>query len=265
MNTDTEANFQLLQGERLDDLVRGGLKIIQCPDTFCFSMDAILLANFANVKKGDRVADLGTGTGVIPLLVSTRNQVQKITGLEIQADSADRARRSIRGNGLENLIDIVQGDLCKAEELLGIGRFDLVTSNPPYLPVGRGVRNETKEIAIARHELLCSLEDVIRASARVVKYGGRVALVHRPERLSDIILELRKNQLKPRRMQLVYPRPEKKPNMVLIEAQLGGNPELIILEPFFVYNNKGEYTSQFWNTYYPGLPYPDKGGGFIGG
>lgn len=252
----TTANFQLFEGERLDDLVRGDLRIIQCPEAFCFSMDAVLLANFATVKKGDRVVDLGTGTGVIPLLISTRGQLKRIVGLEIQPDSVDRALRSIKGNGLEQLIEIIQGNLCTADEILGVGNFDLVTSNPPYLPVGRGVRNETEQIAVARHEILCSLKDVIRASARLVKYGGRVAMVHRPERLSDIIWEMVAHQLKPRRMQLVYPRPGKKPNMVLLEAQLGGNPELIIQEPFFVYNAKGEYTPEFWNTYYPGLPYP---------
>jgi len=255
MNTDIEntRNFELLPGERLDDLVRGGLKIIQYPDSFCFSMDAVLLANFATVKRGDAVVDLGTGTGVIPLLLSARSPVKKIVGLEIQEESVGRAVRSIKGNGLKDLIEIIHGDICMADQTLGIGRFDLVTSNPPYLQVGRGERNRTGPIAIARHELLCDLQGVIRAASRLVKYGGRVALVHRPDRLADIIVEMNNHQLKPRRLQLVYPKPRKKPNMMLIEAQLGGSPELIILEPFFVYNEEGNYTDQFWNTYYPGL------------
>jgi len=258
--SDMSCNFELLEGERLDDLVRGGLRIIQSPSAFCFSMDAVLLANFATVKKGDRVVDLGTGTGVIPLIISTRNRVKKIIGLEIQSDSVERARRSIKGNRLEHLIEIIQGDICEAEILLGIGNFDLVTSNPPYLPVGRGVRNNAGPIAIARHEVLCSLADVILAASRLVKYGGRVAMVHRPDRLSDLVVQMSKYQLKPRRLQLVYPAPHKKPNMVLIEAQLGGSPELVILEPFFVYDERGRYTQQFWNTYYPGLRYPGPGG-----
>ncbi|MHB9093750.1 MAG: tRNA1(Val) (adenine(37)-N6)-methyltransferase [Eubacteriales bacterium] len=250
-------NFKLLPGERLDDLVRGGLKIIQAPAAFCFSMDAVLLANFASVKKGDKVVDLGTGTGVIPLLVSTRNRVDKIIGLEIQEESVDRSRRSVAGNGLEHLIEILRTDICEAENVLGIGKFDLVISNPPYLPVGRGARNQAGPIAIARHELLCNLEKVLHTASRLVKYGGRVALVHRPDRLTEIIIQMNNCNLNPRRLQLVYPRPGKKPNMVLIEAQLGGNPELVILEPFFVYNEKGNYTNLFWETYYPGLPYPD--------
>ncbi len=253
--SDITFDFELFNDERLDDLVRGGLKIIQSPSSFCFTMDAVLLANFATVKKGDRVIDLGTGTGVVPLLISTRAQVKKIIGLEIQQDSVERARRSIKGNGLEHLIEIVHGDICKADEFLEVGRFDLVTANPPYLPVGRGSRNQTGSIAIAKHELLCNLENVIRTAARLVKYGGRVAMVHRPDRLCDIIIQMNNYRLKSKKLQLVYPRPGKKPGMVLLEAQLGGNPELTILEPFFVYNQKGDYTKQFWETYYPGLPY----------
>jgi len=260
--SDTVSGFELLPGERLDDLVRGGLKIIQSSSAFCFSMDAVLLANFATVKKGETVIDLGTGTGVIPLLISARSQVNQIIGLEIQKDCCERAQRSIRGNGLENLIQITEGDICNSEELFGTGRFDLVTSNPPYLPVGRGAQNKTGSITIARHEILCDLQGVIQAAGRLVRYGGRVAMVHRPERMAEIFLEMEKKGLKPRRLQMVYPEPEKRPNMVLVEAQLGGNPELIIDEPFFVYDENGRYTKRFWDTYYPGLPYPDAEGGF---
>lgn len=253
---DKTSNFMLHDNERLDDLIRGGLRIIQSPESFCFSMDAVLLANFASVKKGDRVVDLGTGTAVIPLLISTRSQVSKIIGLEIQEDSVERAKRTVRGNCLEDLIEIIQLDIDEAERVLGVGKFDLVVSNPPYLPVGRGVQNQTDPIAIARHELCCNLETVVHAASRLVKYGGRVAMVHRPDRLTDIIIEMSNCQLFPRRMQMVYPRPDKRPNMVLIEAQYGSKPELVILEPFIVYNENGVYTEQFWNTYYPGMPYP---------
>lgn len=254
-NPDPLGKFKLLQDERLDDLVRGGLRIIQSPTAFCFSMDAVLVANFASVKKNDRIVDLGTGTGVIPLLLSTRGRINKIVGLEIQPESVERARRSVAGNGLEDLIEIIPGDIREAESILGVGKFDLVISNPPYLPVGRGERNRTGPIAIARHEVLCDLQDVILAASRLVKYGGRVALVHRPERLPDIIIQMDQCRLKPKRLQMVYPKPGKKPIMVLVEAQLGGNPELIAMEPFFVYDEKGNYTTMFWETYYPGLPY----------
>lgn len=253
---DKTSNFTLRDDERLDDLVRGGLRIIQSPGSFCFSMDAVLLANFASVKKGDRVVDLGTGTAVIPLLISARSQVSKIVGLEIQEQSVERARRTVLGNDLENLIDIIQLDIIGAEKVLGVGKFDLVVSNPPYLPVGRGEQNQTDPIAIARHEVCCNLETVVYTASRLVKYGGRVALVHRPDRIGDIIIEMTKCQLFPRRVQMVYPRPDKRPNMVLIEAQYGSKPELIFQEPFIVYNEKGVYTEQFWETYYPGMPYP---------
>ncbi len=252
-------DFRLVSDERLDDLVRGGLKIIQSPSAFCFTMDAVLLANFAAVKKGDKVIDLGTGTGVIPLLLSTRNRAGKIIGLEIQLESVERAQRSVKGNKLEHLIEIIQGDICQAENFFGTGKFDLVLVNPPYLPAARGAWNQTEPMAIAKHELLCTLETVVRTSARLVKYGGRVAMVHRPDRLSEIIIQMNNYRLKLRRLQLVYPRPGKKPNLVLFEAQLGGNPEPVILEPFFIYNEKGNYTRQFWETYYPGLPYGGDG------
>lgn len=256
MKGDYEKNFTLRDNERLDDLIRGGLRVIQSPESFCFSMDAVLLANFTSVKKGDRVVDLGTGTAVIPLLISARNLAFKIVGLEIQEESVDRAKRTVRGNGLEDQIEIIQLDLRDADKVLGVGNFDLAVSNPPYLPVGRGEQNRTDPIAIARHELCCNLETVVYAASRLVKYGGRVAMVHRPDRLTDIIIEMSNSRLFPRRMQMVYPRPDKRPNMVLIEAQYGSKPELVILEPFIVYNENGVYTEQFWNTYYPGMPYP---------
>lgn len=258
--SDTINGFILKDKERLDDLVRGGLKIIQSPEAFCFSMDAVLLANFASVKKGDRIIDLGTGTGVLPLLLSTRAPVKTIIGLEIQQESAERAARSIAGNKLEQLIHIHKGNLCTAADQFGVGQFDLVVSNPPYMPVGRGEQNEESAIAIARHEIFCNLKDVINAGSRLVKFGGRFAMVHRPDRLTEIILELERHRLKPRKLQFVHPRASKKPNMILIEAQSGGNPELIVMEPFIVYDEEGNYTKTFWETYYPGLPYRGKPG-----
>ena len=254
-DSNLNSRFDIMEGERLDDLIRGGLKIIQSPSAFCFSMDAVLLANFTALKMGDKIIDLGTGTGVIPLLLASRKMAGKIIGLEIQEDSCDRARRSVRGNCLEGLIEIIQGDICEADKVLGVGKFDVVTTNPPYLPVGRGAQNETDPIAIARHEILCSLDNVVNAGSRLVRYGGRMTMVHRPERLSNIIVTLEKYRLRPRRLQMVHPSPGKRPNMILIEAQLGGNPELIIQEPFFVYNEDGSYTNTFWDIYYPGIPY----------
>ncbi|WP_418791299.1 tRNA1(Val) (adenine(37)-N6)-methyltransferase [Phosphitispora sp. TUW77] len=255
------SHFNIIKGERLDDLIRAGLKIIQSPAAFCFSLDAVLLSNFTFLRPGDKIIDLGTGSGVIPLLLASRKTAGKIVGLEIQEDSCDRARRSVWGNRLEGLIDIIQGDICKAEELFGVGGFDVVVTNPPYLPVGRGAQNETDPIAIARHEILCSLEDVVSAGSRLLRYGGLMTMVHRPERLSNIIITLEKHRLKPRRLQMVHANSEKKPIMILIEAQLGGNSELNILEPFFVYNEDGSYTKSYWDIYYPGIPYSSRKSG----
>ena len=163
----------LLPDERLDDLHRNGYKIIQNPNKFCFGMDAVLLAGFANVKEKDKVLDLGTGTGIIPILLEGRNKGGHFTGLEIQEESADMARRSVKGNSLEEKIDIVTGDIKEASKIFGAASFDVVTSNPPYMNHNHGLVNPNQPKAIARHELLCSLEDVIREASKVLKQNGR--------------------------------------------------------------------------------------------
>lgn len=246
------SGVELRPEERIDDLIRQDLKIIQNPASFCFSMDAVLLAHFATVKKDDRVVDLGTGSGAIPLLLTTRQKELKITGLEIQEESAERALRSVRLNGLQEKIKIIQGDLKQVKELLPVGQFDLVTCNPPYISPGHGLVNELDSISIARHEIKCTLEDVIRAGSQLLSFKGRMALVHKPHRLVDIFCLMRQYNLEPKRLRPVYPRPGRKPNMVLIEGLLGGGVELEVLEPLFIYGEDGEYTPELLGIYYRG-------------
>lgn len=240
----------LLKGnERLDDLQRNHYQIIQNPDRFCFGMDAVLLSGFAKVAKGGKVLDLGTGTGIIPLLLEAKTEASHLTGLEIQAESADMACRSVRLNGLEEKISIVTGDIKEAVSLFGAASFDVVTCNPPYMTEHHGLTNPEAPMAIARHELLCTLEDVISQSAGVLRPGGNFFMVHRPFRLADIIVLLRKYKLEPKRMKLVYPFADKEPNMVLIEANRGGKPRMTVEKPLIVYKEPGVYTDEIYEIY----------------
>lgn len=247
--------FLLEPGERLDDLVRDGLKIIQKPGGFCFSMDAVLLANFASVKKHDMVVDLGTGTGVVPLLLATRKKAVRIFGLEIRQDVVDRAVRSVAGNGLTELIEIIHGDIKEAVNVLGPGKFDLITSNPPYMPIGRGEINPDDELALARHEISCTLADVVCAGAGLLNSHGRMAVVHRPERLADLLYLMKTCGLEPKRLRMVYPKPGRKPAMALVEAVKGAKPDLDIMAPLFVYDSQGGYTPELMKIYYPGMEF----------
>ena len=239
----------LKEHERIDDLQRNGYKIIQDPCRFCFGMDAVLLSGFARAKEGDRVIDLGTGTGIIPILMEAKTSAAHLTGLEIQEESADMARRSVAVNGLEDKIDIVTGDIRQSVELFGKSTMDVVTSNPPYMIGQHGLKNPHSEKAIARHEVLCTLEDVISAAAGLLKPGGNFYMVHRPFRLAEIMTCLNKYRLEPKRMRLVYPFIDKEPNMVLIEANRGGRSRLTVEKPLIVYKEQGVYTDEIYDVY----------------
>lgn len=239
----------LKENERIDDLQRDGYRIIQNPEKFCFGMDAVLLSGFARVKEGERVLDLGTGTGIIPLLLSAKTKAAHLTGLEIQAESADMAVRSVLLNGLEEKIDIVQGDIKEAGAIFWAASFDVVTCNPPYMIGQHGLQNPDAPKAIARHEVLCTLEDVISQAAKVLKPGGNFFLVHRPFRLAEIITTLTRYRLEPKRMQLVYPFIDKEPNMVLIEANRGGKPRMTVEKPLIVYKEPGVYMPEIYEIY----------------
>jgi tRNA1(Val) A37 N6-methylase TrmN6 len=250
MIKDVKMNKSLVyEDERVDDLHRNGYRIIQNPKKFCFGMDAVLLSGFAVIKQGETVLDLGTGTGIIPILLEAKTKGKKFIGLEIQEEMADMARRSVKLNQIENKVDIHQGDLKKVEDLYEPASFDVVTSNPPYMNQGGGLLNEHSSKAIARHELLCSLEDVIQGAARVLKNRGRLYMVHRPHRLPDLMVLLRKYKLEPKKMRMVYPYIHKEPNMVLLEAVKNGNPLLKNDPPLIVYEVEGNYTEEIYRIY----------------
>lgn len=235
-------------GERVDDL-QNGYFVIQDPKKFCFGMDAVLLSGFARVKKGETALDMGTGTGIIPILLSQRTEGKHFTGLEIQAECAEMADRSVKYNCLEDRIQIVEGDIKEAVGIFGAASFDVVTCNPPYMIGQHGLTNPHMPKAIARHEILCTFDDVANQAARVLKDRGRFYLVHRPFRLVELMAALTKYKLEPKRMQLVYPYIDKEPNMVLIEACKGGNSRIQIERPLVVYEKPGVYTKDILELY----------------
>ncbi len=241
--------INLSEGETLVDLERNGYKIIQCKDGFCFGMDAVLLTFFAKIKPGENVIDLGTGTGIIPILLEAKTEGKHFTGLEIQDKSVDMATRSVAHNGLEDKIDIVKGDIKEALSKFGRASFDVVTTNPPYMNDMHGIKNPTLPKAIARHEVLCTLEDVVSQGAGLLKPGGRMYMVHRPHRLVEIINVLTKYKLEPKRIQFVHPFADKEANMVLIEAVKGGGPMLKLEKPIIVYDEPGVYTEDIHKIY----------------
>ena len=276
----------LRPGERIDDLQRGGLRIIQDPSLFCFGMDAVLLSAYVRIKKARRGLDMGTGNGIIPLLLSDRTDCASLTGLEIQPESAGLAVRSIALNGLQDRVHIVQGDIREADRIFAPASFDLITCNPPYRAVGSGritgttsgltrrpagtagdvsgfkqaqkgatgtgsgVAGEPDPRAIARHEILCTLDDVVRAASRLLRPGGHFYMVHRPMRLPEILTKLCAAGLEPKRMRLVYPHADKEPNMVLLDCVRGGAPELRVEPPLIVYEKDGTYTPELKQIYY---------------
>ncbi len=244
-----QVSIELKENERIDDLQRNGYRIIQNRDKFCFGMDAVLLSGFAQVRPGERVIDLGTGTGIIPILLEAKYEGEHYTGLEIQDEMAEMAARSVRLNGLEEKIQIVRGDICKSRELFGLAVFDVVTCNPPYMNDAHGLKNPQLPKAIARHEVLCTLEDVVREGAGILKPGGRFFMVHRPHRLIEIISMLVKYKLEPKRMKMVHPFADKDANMVLIEAVRGGKSMIKVEPPLVVYRDIGVYTDEIYEVY----------------
>lgn len=249
MNNSSQMEEILKPGERIDDLQRNQYKIIQNTKKFCFGMDAVLLSGYTKVLPGERVLDLGTGTGIIPILLEAKTQGKHFTGLEIQGESADMARRSVALNKLEDKIDIVIGDIKEASALFGLASFDVVTSNPPYMNHSHGIVNPGEAKAIARHEILCTLSDVIRETSRLLKPGGRFYLVHRPFRLVEIIKTLTEYKLEPKRMKFVHPYIDKEPNMVLIECIKGAGSMIKIEAPLIVYKAPKVYTEEIYDIY----------------
>jgi len=240
----------LHEGERIDDLEVSGFRIIQNPSFFCFGMDAVLLSTFAGTTPKDKVMDLGTGTGIIPLLLLAKGKCASADGLELQEDVAEMAGRSVLLNEVSDRCRIISGDICEAEKLFPKGGYDAVTSNPPYIARENGLLNDlSQKKNIARHEIMVTLSDVVRAAAHLLKPGGTFSMVHKPFRIPEIMETMRKYKLEPKRMQLVQPYQSKEPNMVLLEAVKGGNPFLTVHPTLVVYEEGGGYTKELLQWY----------------
>ncbi len=236
-------------GERLDDLQRKGYRIIQDPSLFRFGTDAVLLAWFSRAREGERILDLGTGTGIVPLLMEARTGCGSYTGLEISGRCAGMAQRSVHLNGLDDRISIIEGDIQEADRIFPAASFDTVTCNPPYMAAGQGPLPKDPEVAAARYEIRCTLDDVCRAAAHCLRPGGCFFMVHRPWRLAQIMESLRDAGLEPKRMRFVHPRADRPPVLVLIESARGGKPRLEVEAPLILYGEDGQYTRETAEIY----------------
>lgn len=241
---------ELLPGERIDELHRKGYRIIQKTDGFCFGMDAVLLSDFAKIGKKEKVLDMGTGTGIIPILLQARTEGGQYTGLEIQEEFASMAARSVTMNGQEDRISIVCGDIKEASAIFGQDSFDVVVSNPPYMVDEHGLQNQDMRKAIARHEVLCDLEDLIRETKKVLKNKGRFYMVHRTYRMAEIMHLMVKYGLEPKRIRFVHPFVDKEPNIMLIEGMKGAKSRIKIEPPLIVYEKPGVYTDEIHDIYH---------------
>lgn len=239
----------LKENERIDDLQYKGLKLIQKQDGFCFGLDAVLLANFADVSKNDTVIDLGAGTGIVSILIVGKTHAKSVIGLEIQEEMAEMAQRSVDMNNIGDRVRIVCGDIKESTLLFGASKFNVVVTNPPYMNQGGGLLNISDTKAISRHEIKCTLEDVIKASAKLLVTGGQLAMVHRPDRLVDIVWLMRKYSIEPKYMQLVHPSPYKKANLLLIKGTRQGKPQLKMMDPLYVYDETGKFSKEIDNIY----------------
>ena len=235
--------------ESIDDLQLNGLRLIQKEKGFRFGVDAVLLSHFANIKKKHRVIDLCTGTGIVPFLVYGKYSPQEVIGLEIQEDMVEMANRSSILNNTEDKVKFINGDLKDKKIIDSIGKFDVVTVNPPYKLNNAGIVNPEDKLVIARHEIMCTLEDVIIASRRLLKDNGRMFIVHRPERLADIFGLMRKYKIEPKRVRMIQPNTKKAPNIVLVEGQRDGGAFLKWEEPLYVYDDNGNYSEEIDRIY----------------
>ena len=236
-------------GERLDDLQCNGLYLIQDPDKFCFGIDAVLLSNFVKVKKNGHVVDLCTGSGIVPILLSAKTDAKKITGIEIQSDIADMARRSVSYNKLDEKIDIVNDDISNALKYINNCSVDSVCVNPPYMKDTTAIKNPDLPMAIARHELLTDLETVINIASKLLKESGKFFMIHRPNRLSEIFASMRQNRIEPKRLRFIHPYIESKANLVLIEGAKGSGVWMDVEPPLVVYKDKNVYTDEVLKIY----------------
>lgn len=236
--------------ERIDDLEYEGLKIIQNIEGFCFGIDSILLADFAKgIKRNSRVIDLGAGTGIIGILLCAKTEISHMVGVEIQEEVYDIAKRNVKLNKLEEKFTLMNINIKELGKRQEIGKFDAIVTNPPYKKENTGIQNENEKKLISRHEIAANLEDFIRISSQLLKDKKDLYMVHRPDRLVDIIELLRKYRLEPKKLKLVYPKPEKEPNLLLIKATKNAKPFLKVEKPLYVYKENGEYTDEILKIY----------------
>ena len=242
--------IKLKENEKIDDLEFKNLKIIQNKDGFCFGIDSILLTDFAkNIKQNSKVIDLGTGTGIIPILLYGKTKNTKFVGVEIQPEVAEMANRSVKLNLLENNIEILNTNILELSKIYNRGSFDVVTTNPPYKKINTGVINENNKKLISRHEITASLEDFIRTASFLLKDLGEFYMVHRPDRLVDIFYEMRKKKIEPKKIKFIYPNKNKKTNLVLIKGIKNGKQFLEFENNLYVYNEDGNYTNEILKIY----------------
>lgn len=244
-----EYNINILDDETIDDLQLEGLKLIQKKDAFRFGIDAVLLSDFARVKRNFRVIDLCTGTGIVPFLILGKYNPEEIVGIEIQDEMTEMSNRSVELNKAQDKIKFINRDLKDIEYLKKLGKFDVLTVNPPYKLNNAGIVNDSDKLAIARHEILCNLEDVIKAARTLLKDNGRIYMVHRPERLIDIITLMRKYKIEPKRIRMVHPNKNKAPNIILIEGQRDGGQFLKWEPSLYVYDDSGNYSDEINKIY----------------
>ncbi len=242
--------IELKENERIDDLEYKGLKIIQNTKGFCFGIDAVLLSDYAkNIKKEARVLDLGTGTGIISILLCEKTNLSKIIGVEVQKEVADMAKRSVRLNNLENKFEIINDNITNLEKIYERNSFDVIVTNPPYKKENTGIVNEEKKKLISRHEILAKLEDYIKISNKLLKDKGEFYMVHRPERLVDIIAYMRQYKIEPKEIRFVCSHENEPPKLVLIKGVKNGKPFLKFKENLYIYEKDGNYTEEILKIY----------------
>ena len=235
--------------ERIDDLQLKGLKIIQNPEGFCFGIDAVLLSNFIKTKKNDFVVEFGTGTGIIPILLSGKANFNQLVAFEVQESVAEMAMRSVQMNGLEDRLTIINDNLINASQHVPNGSVNVVFSNPPYMSGEGGLKNEGELKTISRHEIYCTLEDIIKTASKLLQFRGRFYMIHRPNRMVDILTLCRTYKLEPKEIRMIQPYMGKRPNLFLIMCSKGGQPDLKFLDPLVVYNQDGTYTDEIYEIY----------------
>lgn len=235
--------------ERIDDLQLNGLRIIQNPKGFCFGIDAVLLSNFVKIKPKEVAVEFGTGTGIVPILLAGKTNFQKIHAFEVQAEVAHMATRSVKLNELEEKIEIIHDNLINVFDHIAPSSVDVVFTNPPYMSGNGGIKNDDVLKTISRHEIMCSLEDIIKNASKLLKFRGRFYMIHRPNRMVDILTLCRQYKLEPKEIRLIQPYSDKKPNIFLVMCSKGGQSDLKFMDPQIVYNKDGSYTNEIYEIY----------------